>query len=51
MGIADGMKRITEDIISSYDLRVKSLGQLVGDVHEPLDKQKTIHLKSVHLDH
>ena len=37
MGIADGMKRITEDIISSYDLRVKSLGQLVGDVHETLN--------------
>lgn len=36
MGIADSMKKITEDIIASYDVRVKTVGDLVADT------QKTI---------
>jgi len=36
MGIADSMKKITEDIITSYDVRVKALGDLVADTHKTL---------------
>lgn len=34
MGIADDMKRLSEDITTSYDLRVKEIGTLVSDVHD-----------------
>jgi DNA anti-recombination protein RmuC len=37
MGIADGMKDITRDIISCYDVRVKTLGNLVADTKEMLN--------------
>lgn len=36
-GIMDGMKGITEDIITSYDARVKALGDLVFDTHSTLN--------------
>lgn len=36
MAIADDMKSITEDIITSYDLRVKAVGDLMADTHEIL---------------
>jgi len=36
MGIADSMKAITEDIIASYDVRVKALGDLVADTRKTL---------------
>jgi len=36
MGIADSMKEITEDIITSYDVRVKAVGDLAADTHKTL---------------
>jgi gas vesicle protein len=36
MGIADSMKGITENIIASYDVRVKTVGDLVADTHKTL---------------
>jgi hypothetical protein len=36
MGIALDMKKIADDIATSYDLRVKGLGELVGDIHKTL---------------
>ena len=36
MGIADSMKGIADDIITSYDLRVKAIGELVSNVHKTL---------------
>ena len=36
MGIADSMKNITEGIITSYDMRVEALGNLVADTRETL---------------
>jgi gas vesicle protein len=36
MGIADSMKEITEDIITSYDVRVKAVGDLSADTHKTL---------------
>lgn len=36
MGIAAEMKRLSEDIIASYDMRVKAVGDLVKDTHETL---------------
>jgi len=36
MGIATEMKRLSEDIIASYDMRVKAVGELVKDTHETL---------------
>jgi|GEM_PF-1176239 len=33
MGIAEGMKSLTEDILSSYDARVKTIGSIVADTH------------------
>jgi len=36
MGIADSMKGITENIISSYDVRVKELKNLVSDTHKTI---------------
>lgn len=36
MGIADSMKEITEDIITSYDVRVKAVGDLAADTRKTL---------------
>jgi ABC-type transporter Mla subunit MlaD len=36
MGIATEMKRLSEDIIASYDMRVKAVGDLVKDTHKTL---------------
>jgi len=36
MGIADSMKVITGDIITSYDMRVKAVGDLAADTHKTL---------------
>jgi phenylalanyl-tRNA synthetase alpha subunit len=36
MGIADDMMKITEDIATSYDVRVKALGDLVADTRKTL---------------
>lgn len=36
MGIADSMKNITEGIITSYDMRVEALGNLVADTRNTL---------------
>jgi len=36
MGIADSMKEITEDIITSYGVRVKAVGDLAADTHKTL---------------
>ncbi len=36
MGIADSMKGITENIVASYDVRVKALKDLVTDTHKTL---------------
>jgi len=43
MGIAESMKGLTEDILASYDTRVKALGDLVADTHKIVaDARKTI---------
>jgi ABC-type transporter Mla subunit MlaD len=36
MGIATEMKKLSEDIIASYDVRVKAVGELVRDTHKTL---------------
>lgn len=36
MGIADSMKGITENIVASYDVRVKALKDLVSDTHKTI---------------
>ena len=36
MGIAEDIKNLGEDIIASYDSRVKEIGTLVNDVHKKL---------------
>ena len=36
MGIASDMKNLSEDIVSSYDVRVKAIGILVNNVHRTL---------------
>src|SRR3989338_10167337 len=36
MGIAESMKGITENIIGSYDVRVKALKDLVSDTHKTI---------------
>ena len=36
MGIADSMKSITENIVGSYDVRVKALKDLVIDTHKTI---------------
>ena len=36
MTIASDMEKITENIITSYDMRVKALGDLVADTHKTL---------------
>src|SRR3989338_7362108 len=43
MGIAESMKGLTEDILASYDVRVKALGDIVADTHKIVaDARKTI---------
>ncbi len=37
MGIADSMKEITENIITSYDVRVKAVGDLAADTRKTLE--------------
>ena len=36
MGIAEDIKTLGEDIVTSYDTRVKALGELVSNVHKTL---------------
>jgi len=36
MGIATEMRKLSEDIIASYDMRVKAVGDLVKDTHRTL---------------
>lgn len=36
MGIADEMKRLSEDIVVSHDMRVKAIGEIVGDTRKTL---------------
>lgn len=36
MGLAENMKRMGEDIVSSYDMRFKAVGMLVNDVQKTL---------------
>lgn len=36
MGISDDIKKLGEDIVVSYDSRVKAIGELVEDTHEML---------------
>jgi gas vesicle protein len=43
MGIAESMKGLTEDILASYDVRVKALGDIVADTHKIVaDARKTM---------
>ena len=43
MGIAESMKSLTEDILISYDTRVKALGGIVADTHKIVaDARKTV---------
>lgn len=43
MGIAESMKGLTEDILGSYDARVKALGDIVADTHRLVaDTRKTV---------
>lgn len=37
MGIADDIKRLGNDIVASYDTRVKALGDLVANIHKTLE--------------
>jgi len=37
MGISDDIKKLGEDIVVSYDSRVKAIGELVSDVHKTLE--------------
>ena len=43
MGIADDIKKLGEDIIVSYDTRVKAIGEMVKDTHEMLKGFQTEH--------
>lgn len=43
MGIATDVKKLGEDIIASYDMRVKAIGQLVKDTHQMLKGFHTEH--------
>ena len=45
MGIADDIKTLGEDIVASYDLRVKSIGELVKDTHNMLKEFQSEHNK------
>ena len=43
MGIAESMNGLTEDILASYDVRVKALGDIVADTHKIVaDARKTM---------
>jgi len=43
MGIATDMKNLGEEIIASYDMRVKAVGELVKDTHQMLKGFRTEH--------
>jgi DNA-binding ferritin-like protein len=43
MGIATEMKKLSEDIIASYDMRIKAVGGLVKDTHQMLKGFHTEH--------
>jgi uncharacterized protein YukE len=43
MGIAEDMKKLGEDIIASYDTRIKAVGGLVKDTHKMLKGFHTEH--------
>jgi len=43
MGISDGIKNLGEDIVASYDSRVKAIGTLVKDTHQMLKGFDTEH--------
>jgi len=43
MGIADDIKTLGEDIVASYDTRVKAIGTLVKDTHSMLKGFHTEH--------
>jgi len=36
MGTSDDMKKLGEDIVASYDMRIKAVGELVKDTHKML---------------
>ena len=36
MGISNDMEKIGEDILTSYDMRIRSIGELTSDVHKTL---------------
>lgn len=46
MGLASDMEKMSEDIVSSYDMRVKAVGMLVNNVHKIL-KDFTVERKSM----
>lgn len=41
MGIADDMKNITEEIVSSYENRISTVGSVIENTHQILDNFKT----------
>jgi len=43
MGISDEIKKLGEDIVASYDTRVKAIGVLVKDTHQMLKGFQTEH--------
>lgn len=43
MAIAEDMKKLGEDIVASYDMRVKAIGELVKDTHTTLKGFHTEH--------
>ena len=43
MGIADDIKNLGEDIVASYDMRVKGIGTLVKDTHKMLKGFRSEH--------
>ena len=43
MPIATDMKNLGEEIIASYDMRVKAVGELVKDTHKMLKGFQTEH--------
>ncbi|MCL5771866.1 MAG: hypothetical protein M1479_06295 [Actinobacteria bacterium] len=45
MGIADDIKILSEDIIASYNLRVKTIGELKKDTHDMLKGFQSEHKK------
>jgi hypothetical protein len=45
MGIADDIKNLGDDIVTSYDMRVKAIGQLVKDTNKMLKGFQSEHKK------